>query len=459
MRAIQEAMGRLSAIPFFPSNDGAVLEIMRQLENMIGAEIVYGSTPQQRLDWLVSAAINGMRTWGGIPELRGLLCWRWKPADGIESYSSLPGYSAGDSESLAYEEHQDRKAVETGRTPPKLLEAERDRMPAGEFAKLHRDTIGKLVETTRFPTRRRKALAAAERELAEAPRHYLTEEQKALRLAALQAGLKIGGNPMNTDSLTSTEDQPAPVDAAGRGGGAGARGGGQMPNGETQNAAGRPGERIGGEEVIRQPLYPGRGDQPRRPAPLRRRRINAADTPPRRTTRSPHRRNNVTSARSRGAERYRAGMRTFVEVGNALARFAIQRLYRGHGLLRPSMTIAEQRWNWTQDSRKSADSEPRKVRREGGMTPMECHSCQERSGPAQHGARPPESNVDSSRHVSSSPRTTGGGKSALAVDQVAPGGEVDAPRQGRKSDGQHPERFDAVQRTRTIEATDWKLPQ
>ena len=93
MLAIEEAVGRLSAIPFFPSSDGAVLEIMRQLKNMIGGEIVYGSTPQERLDWLVAAAVNAMRTWGGVPELRGLLCTRWKPADRIEAYSSLPGYS------------------------------------------------------------------------------------------------------------------------------------------------------------------------------------------------------------------------------------------------------------------------------------------------------------------------------------------------------------------------------
>ena len=80
-------------------------------------------------------------------------------------------------------------------SPLKLLEAAGcDRMPEAELAQLHRDTIGKLIETTRFPRRPRESLAEVERELAEAPRNYLTEEQKRLRLAALEAGLKAGGN-------------------------------------------------------------------------------------------------------------------------------------------------------------------------------------------------------------------------------------------------------------------------
>ena len=200
MLAIEEAVGRLSAIPFFPSSDGAVLEIMRQLKNMIGGEIVYGSTPQERLDWLVAAAINGMRRWQGVPELRGLLCSRWKPADGIEAYSSLPGYTAEDSESLSLAEHRNHRTIEAGQALPKLLEAaacdwmpvsEPVRSPEDEVQQRRRATIGKLIETAR---RQRESLAAAERELAEAPRNYLTEEQKALRLAALQAGLKAGGN-------------------------------------------------------------------------------------------------------------------------------------------------------------------------------------------------------------------------------------------------------------------------
>ncbi len=193
--AVAAAVRRLSVIPFFPADADAREEIMNALEDMIGGEVLYGSTPQQRLDWLVKAAVNVMRQWGGIPELRGILCSKWRPADRIEGFSSLPGYTAEDSRSLTLAEHRNQKAIEAGRTSPKLLEAaECDRMPDAELAQLHRDTIGKLIETTSFPTRRRESLAVAERELAEAPRNYLSEEQKALRLAALEAGLKAGGN-------------------------------------------------------------------------------------------------------------------------------------------------------------------------------------------------------------------------------------------------------------------------
>ena len=199
-QAIEAAVRRLGVVPFFPPDADARLEIMHALEDMIGAEIVYGATATERLNWLVSAAINAMRTWGGIPELRGLLCSKWKPADRIEGYSSLPGYTAEDSRSLTLAEHRNRKAIEAGQTLPKLLEAAAcDRMPVSEpvrspedeVAQRRRATIGKVIETAR---RQRESLAAAERELASAPRNYLTEEQKALRLAALQAGLKAGGN-------------------------------------------------------------------------------------------------------------------------------------------------------------------------------------------------------------------------------------------------------------------------
>ena len=194
-QAIEAAVKRLGVIPFFPADEDARLEVMHSLEDMIGGQTLYGSTPQQRLDWLVKAAINAMRTWGGIPELRGILCSRWRTADRIEAYSSLPGYSAEDSESRAIGDSRIHKAIETGWMSPKLLEAaECDRMPDDELEQLHRDTIGRLIEATRFPNRRRESLAAAERELAEAPRRYLTEEQKALRLAALQTGLKTGDN-------------------------------------------------------------------------------------------------------------------------------------------------------------------------------------------------------------------------------------------------------------------------
>ena len=106
------------------------VEVMNTLEDMIGDETLYGSTPQQRLDWLVKAAVNAMRQWGGVAELRGILCSKWQPADGIDGYSSLPGYQAGGLPNQSPSaEHRNRKAIEAGQMLPKLLEAaECDRM-------------------------------------------------------------------------------------------------------------------------------------------------------------------------------------------------------------------------------------------------------------------------------------------------------------------------------------------
>jgi hypothetical protein len=194
MLAMEQAMGRLSAIPFFPSNDAAVLEIMHQVEAMIGTKELYGSTPQERLDWLVNAAVNAMQTWNGVPELRGLLCSKWKPADGLEGFSTLKGYRPTDSEGHSIKEHDAYRAVEAGKAPPKppkLLGPAGERMPAAELAQLHNDTIGKLLETTKWPRRSGKSPAALERELADAPKRHLTDEEKVRRMRELEASLGL----------------------------------------------------------------------------------------------------------------------------------------------------------------------------------------------------------------------------------------------------------------------------
>jgi hypothetical protein len=185
-KAIEAAVERLGVIPFFPSEGPARLEVMRVLEDMIGTEIVFRSTPQQRLDWLITAAINAMRQWGGIPGLRGLLCSRWKPADGIEAYSTLPGYSGEDSESLALEEHRNRKVIEAEERKP--IEAAKLRTKLLEIAEGHRTLDAPtVIETT---VAQKRSVADDERELAEAPKRYLSEAEKARRLAELEASLE-----------------------------------------------------------------------------------------------------------------------------------------------------------------------------------------------------------------------------------------------------------------------------
>jgi hypothetical protein len=60
-------------------------------------------------------------------------------------------------------------------------------MPDDEREQLHRDTIGKLVEATKFSTKHKKSLADDEPELADTPNRSLTDAEKARRLAELEA--------------------------------------------------------------------------------------------------------------------------------------------------------------------------------------------------------------------------------------------------------------------------------
>jgi hypothetical protein len=84
------AVSELGAIPYFPTDSGAQLAIMVQLELFVSSA--------HELRWLITAAVAVMRKWEGVPELRGLYCTRFKPADGKEVSCSLPGYTAEESE-------------------------------------------------------------------------------------------------------------------------------------------------------------------------------------------------------------------------------------------------------------------------------------------------------------------------------------------------------------------------
>src|SRR5258708_4599346 len=85
------AMGLL--IPFFPQDDIAQAIIAKYLSVFVNTEA--------ELQWLTAAACGGIRDWersGGLPELRGLFCTQFKPADGVTAYCTTPGYRASDLE-------------------------------------------------------------------------------------------------------------------------------------------------------------------------------------------------------------------------------------------------------------------------------------------------------------------------------------------------------------------------
>jgi hypothetical protein len=115
---IENAVGRLSALQFFPSDVEGRAAIMRLIERMVGTV--------EQLQWLCMTMIDRVGTWRGPVELRGVFCTRFKPADGIEaSCVDTPGFTAMDSEAayIASPEHQKLEGPEAQR----LIEGLKDR--------------------------------------------------------------------------------------------------------------------------------------------------------------------------------------------------------------------------------------------------------------------------------------------------------------------------------------------
>jgi hypothetical protein len=222
---IAKHAARLAQTPFYPADFHD--DVLNELAAMVGTAVLYGSTPEQRITWLVMTAVNTMRTWQSIPELRGLYCQRWRSADGIETYCTLPGYTAQANESRAIAESNAHKAqVRAGRSQLLLNAGDMDPIPQAELEQLHGETIGALVaaQPVMKPTYRdqlaakrfaaildgdtaqaakltadlerraprepaeRRAIREAERQIAEA-KPTLTEAEKARRIVELEAGL------------------------------------------------------------------------------------------------------------------------------------------------------------------------------------------------------------------------------------------------------------------------------
>jgi hypothetical protein len=179
---IAKAVKRLGIIRFFPVDADARLEVMEQIRRLVGNGELFGTAPEQRLTWLIDTAVTHMREWGGLPELRGLYCTRWKPADGIEMYSSLPGFTPQDSEMVVIREGQTFKA-QLQSSSPKLLEAAGcDCITDFEVKELHQ--IANPLS--------RQLLAQAEQEIREAAgRRTLSDAEKQRRLEELRAALGV----------------------------------------------------------------------------------------------------------------------------------------------------------------------------------------------------------------------------------------------------------------------------
>lgn len=95
-RDLEIACDGLAMLRYFPSGSrGAVMEL---LANMC--------PHKEALEWLVAETVNHVADWPGSAELRGLLCTRFDAADGVEGYTTLPGYTPAEMEARYLEQHE-----------------------------------------------------------------------------------------------------------------------------------------------------------------------------------------------------------------------------------------------------------------------------------------------------------------------------------------------------------------
>ncbi len=79
---LDKAIGKLRLLRMNPLSDpGVASALMEELAAMC--------PDKEALEWLASRAIKVYRDWQGVLELRALLCSRYRPADGVEVYSSV----------------------------------------------------------------------------------------------------------------------------------------------------------------------------------------------------------------------------------------------------------------------------------------------------------------------------------------------------------------------------------
>lgn len=93
---LAEALEELSILAYWPSAESARAAIGSLLARMV--------PHREALRWLVRAMVDRVGEWKGPTELRGVLCWRYRPADGISADSTCAGFTAGDGERLSIEE-------------------------------------------------------------------------------------------------------------------------------------------------------------------------------------------------------------------------------------------------------------------------------------------------------------------------------------------------------------------
>lgn len=113
---LEVALRKFGMLRFFPPDPATRTEI-----GILLAKIV---PSREALDWLVDAMVNRVGEWKGPAELRAVLCWRYRPLDGIEADSQIAGFKPSDGERLYEAAHvENSKPLEISAPPRKQLSA------------------------------------------------------------------------------------------------------------------------------------------------------------------------------------------------------------------------------------------------------------------------------------------------------------------------------------------------
>ena len=75
------AVAKMALMAFFPGDADVRAALVSVFMEMIDTD--------EQLDWLVNRALRLYARWPGVAEIRALYCSRWKPKDGMETYSSI----------------------------------------------------------------------------------------------------------------------------------------------------------------------------------------------------------------------------------------------------------------------------------------------------------------------------------------------------------------------------------
>ena len=112
---LEDAFDQIRLMEFPPPETSRAF-LMNSLDSMC---------PHKRaLDWLISELVNKVGRWQGLAEVRGLLCRKFDPKDGIDRpWCSIAGYTNEEAEAKYFEKHKQLTKAEgyVAEEPLKIL--------------------------------------------------------------------------------------------------------------------------------------------------------------------------------------------------------------------------------------------------------------------------------------------------------------------------------------------------